>query len=478
MNTRPWLLVLGVALLVASRPNAAPRIELHVDLNERVNAVYHLACLARNISCSTDVFERFWKERLGWTDTDEAALDLWRRTMTEVTSAAPVRPSAPLLPNTVRFHPAQVARTAVIAAAIESASVDDLRRRAGGVLNTQSAAGVKGAVDHFDRRIRPWFRTTGRRLVEHRVGQVKDAAQRRRFANATAQMATFLETELSDPNVYLDVIVGPEPQSTDSAATLLGRHFVIEVVETTTANDIVEGATHELTHYLYDRVPGAKHLALIETFVTSKAESAAGLYTYLNEAMAIASQALLAEQGDGAPDDDRSYRHPYIAPLGRAAIPLVRAAVANKRTLHEGFVPSYIAAGTAELKEKLLQPPFVLAQVGLLLPDDGDAIRTAYFQKMFPQASAQFRDERELDAFADLSVVRFERYDALGPLTGRIPELASLRKHRGFAYTIPRGRGARTYLLAARDTEAIVDLIERLAGMERLPPVGLLFTLD
>ena len=105
MNTRPWLLVLGVALVVASRPNAAPRIELHVDLNERVNAVYHLACLARNISCSTDVFERFWKERLGWTDADEAALDSWRRTMTEVTSAAPARPPAPLLPNTVRSIP-------------------------------------------------------------------------------------------------------------------------------------------------------------------------------------------------------------------------------------------------------------------------------------------------------------------------------------------------------------------------------------
>jgi hypothetical protein len=97
---------------------------------------------------------------------------------------------------------------------------------------------------------------------------------------------------------------------------------------------------------------------------------------------------------------------------------------------------------------------------------------------MFPQGSAQFREERELDAYPDLSVVRFERYDALGPLTGRIPGLASLRNHRGFAYTIPRGRGARTYLLAARDTEAIVDLIERLAGMERLPPVGLLFTVD
>ena len=258
----------------------------------------------------------------------------------------------------------------------------------------------------------------------------------------------------------------------------------MEVVETTAANNIVERELRaSCAHYLSGR-----DLAGSQTFQRSSrpfSASKAGnigcgpLHVPLEtSAVAIAGQALLAEQGDGAPDDDRSYRHPYIAPLGAAAIPLVRAAVAKKRTLHEGFVSSYIAAGTAALKEKLLQPQFVLAQVGLLLPDNSDAIRTAYFGKMFPQGSAQFRDERELDAFPDLSVVRFERYNAPGPLTGRIPGLASLRNHRGFAYAIPRGRGARTYLLAARDTEAIVDLIERLAGMERLPPEGLLFSLD
>ena len=120
----------------------------------------------------------------------------------------------------------------------------------------------------------------------------------------------------------------------------------------------------------------------------------------------------------------------------------------------------------------------MLAQVGLLLPDDSDAIRTAYFQRMFPWASAQFRAERDLDAFPDLNVVRFERYAALGPLGDRIPGLAGLRQHRGFAYAMPRGRGARTYLLAARDTAAIIDLIEKLAGMKALPAEGLLFSLD
>ncbi len=183
----------------------------------------------------------------------------------EVTNAAPARPPAPLLPNTARFHPTQVARTAVIVAALETASIDDLRRRSRGVLDTEAAAGVKRAVDHVERRLRSWFRTTGRRLVERRVGQIKDVARRSRFADATARTATFLETELPDPNVYLHVIAGPEPKSTDSAATLFGNHFVVEVVDATTADGIVEGATHELTHYLYDRVPVEKHLALIES---------------------------------------------------------------------------------------------------------------------------------------------------------------------------------------------------------------------
>jgi hypothetical protein len=478
MKERGRFLLLGVVILVALRPSAAARVELHVDLKERVNAVYHLACLARTIGCTTDAFERFWKERLGWTDADQAALDLWRRTMTEVTNAAPARPPAPLLPNTARFHPSQVARTAVIVAAIETASIDDLRRRSRGVLDTGAAASVKQAIDHVERRIRSWFRTTGRPLVERRVGQIRDAAQRSRFTDATARTAMFLEAELPDPNVYLHVIAAPEPKSTDSAATLFGNHFVIEVVDATTAAGIVGGATHELTHYLYDRVPVEKHLALIETFVTSTARSTAGLYTYLNEAIAIASQALLEDQSDGTADDDTSYRHPYIAPLGASSVPLMRDAVAKKTTLLEGFAASYIAAGTAALKEKLVQPQFVLAQVGLLLPDDSDAIRTAYFQKMFPQASAQFRDERELEAFPDLNVIRFHRYDALGLFGDKIPGLAGLRDHRGFAYAMSRGRGARTYLLAGRDTEAIIDLIEKLAGLEALPSEGVLFWLE
>ena len=113
-----------------------------------------------------------------------------------------------------------------------------------------------------------------------------------------------------------------------------------------------------------------------------------------------------------------------------------------------------------------------------MLPDDGDAIRAAYVQAMFPQASAQFRNERAVDAFPDLNLVRFARYDSLGDLDATIPGLPALRSRRGFAYAVPRGRGARTYVLAGRDTGAIIDVITKLAEMDALPASGLLFSLD
>src|SRR5688572_17368728 len=212
MKHRLRLFVLAVLFFLSFRPEAAQRVDLHVDLKERVNAVYHLACLAGSITCTTEVFERFWKERLGWTQADQAALDLWRQIMTEAVNAAPARAPASLLPNTPRFHPTQATRTAITVAALESVSTRDLRRKSHDILNAESAPRVKRAVDHFERRIRSWFRTNGTRVVERRVGQVKETARRSRFADTMAQMAAFLQADLPDSKVYVHAIAGPEPR--------------------------------------------------------------------------------------------------------------------------------------------------------------------------------------------------------------------------------------------------------------------------
>jgi hypothetical protein len=471
------VLILFAALAEQARAAVPDQLRLHIDSNQRVNAVYHVACLASSIACTKDVFERLWKDRLGWTADDQTALDWWRQVMTDVTNSAPARSPAPLLLNTSRFHPGQAARQSVIVAAIESRSPQDLVRRSTGILDLPNAVRIKQAIDHFDRRIRSWWRSERRQAIQRRVKEVEQHARRAGMPGAVVQVGMFLEADLPNPDVYVHAITAPDPQSKDYMATQFGNHFVIEMVDETTTGGIVGIAMHELTHYLYDRAPPNKHLMLLEEFMRSRVPSVTGLYTYLNEAIAGAAPGLLKEEAEEEPGDE-SQLHPYEHPLRVAAFPLLNEAIAHRKTLFSDFVGPYMAAGTIALKEKLRQPQFVLAQVALLLPEDSGRMTETYFGAMFPKGSVQFLDEAQLDTFPDLSVVRFVRYDALGSLGDIIPSVSSLRAHRGFAYAMSRGRGARTYVLAGRDTDAIVAVIMKLASLDSLTSDGLLFTLD
>lgn len=490
---RRHVLLLAVlpAVLQAAAAPAQQRIRVHVNLNARVNAVYHVACLAESIGCTREVFDRFWKSQLSWSEADQSALDTWRSVMTDVSAAAPPRPPAPLLPNTPRFHPAQAARTSVIVAVLEASSVADLYAKLQGILSQEDATELHRIVDHFEQRLNGWFKTAAGADVQLRVRQAVQHVRDIRFSNTVEKMAAFLQAELPAPDLYVDAIVGPEPRSEDFAATQLGPHLLVEVVNVTTSGGIVSGAVHELTHYIYDRAPVDKHRALITQFVQSGSPHAPGLYTYLNEAVAVAAQAVYGPAPSFATINpqtksvvvfektrDDGYRHPYVAPLGAAAVPLVRDAISRKGTLFDGFAARYITAGTARLNEKVIEPQFALAQVGLRLPDRGDSIRATWLEVMFPHASAQFADDQEADAFPDLPIARFVRYEDIQDSGVKLPDLSSLVRHRAFVYAMPRGQRTTTYVVAGRDTDAITDAIRKLATLSTLPSKGLVLSVD
>jgi hypothetical protein len=202
---------------------------------------------------------------------------------------------------------------------------------------------------------------------------------------------------------------------------------------------------------LYDRAPEDRHRALIDEFVSSGEPAAVGLYTYLNEAVAIGAQALHAERQADDPDgwnEDESYNHPYIAPLGEAAAPLVIEAVARGGTLFDGFVSRYIEAGTRALQGRFEEPRFVLAQV-LLLEPRNEEITAAFLAKLSPLASARFPAMWALNSYPSAPVVRCVYYDQLRPLTRTIPELASLTDSRG-SLTRSGAAPSRARVLAGR----------------------------
>jgi hypothetical protein len=165
-------------------------MRLHVDASLRTNAVYHLACLGRSTTCSRDIFERFWKDRLHESIDDRQNVATWRRLLASAVERAPEMKPSPLLINAVPAHPDSLARSQVIAGLIETRSAAALQRRAPG-LSRAEARELIGLIDRVERRLRPWWRAEGERSAKARIQGVTDTARRNHMMQALGRMAQF-----------------------------------------------------------------------------------------------------------------------------------------------------------------------------------------------------------------------------------------------------------------------------------------------
>jgi hypothetical protein len=170
--------------LMAVRPAGAPLdMRLHIDASLRTNAVYHVACLGGSISCSRDIFARFWKDRLHESVDDRQTVAAWQRLLAKAGDRAPEMKPSPLLINAVPMHPDGLTRRQVIAGLIETPSPDALQRRAPG-LSRAEASELIGLVDRVERRLRPWWQAEGRRPTKARIQGVTDTARRNHMMQA------------------------------------------------------------------------------------------------------------------------------------------------------------------------------------------------------------------------------------------------------------------------------------------------------
>ena len=338
---------------------------------------------------------------------------------------------------------------------------------------------LQTVLDHMDERLRPWWDSEGLASVEARAPNIAVRVRADDFRHLATRVARFLEADLPSPNLRIYAVASPEPQGTAASATALSGHVVVEAIDALSSDETASIVFHELTHVLYEETPSEKHRAMLDEFARSDASASTGLYTYLNEALATAAGNLYLEQRGALRDEEKEYDHPYIPVLGDVALSLLRTGLENGSTLFCGFTERYQLDGLNALGPKAVEPPFRLSQVALLLPTvDGTRVASAYYRTMLPAGSATIDDIRELADFPHLDAVRFVRYETLDGLLDEVPNPGLFGAHRGFAIATKRGEYAHTYILAGRDTVAIIDAIERFSSLETLPPAGVLFLLD
>jgi hypothetical protein len=471
-------LALCLALTAASAASPAVSFTFHCDAAESTNAIYHLACLAGQIPCTKDAFERFWHDTLQWTSADQRELDAWIAGLEKVERAAGPPQAAPFVGNYRSFFPGLDARLHVIHAALESGSLSEFQHRTQRSLSLDEAARLQHAIAHFRGRLRPWWRTTGHNAVKARVRQAEKELRSDKVVALASQVAAFVEAESPAREIYVHIIPGPEPKSDAASGTFVSNHCLVEVTDAATPDGIASVSIHELTHYLYETAQARRHLELMQQFVRAEVPHASAFYALLNEALATAVQRLVSERSrrsHEAESDDGGYRHPFIPRLGHSTAPVLEEALAKRSTLYQGFSQGYLREANRELGGDVTNPKFFLTSAAILPTDKGASAFEVFLTEFQPVSFIRSDDWR---LFPYLNLVFLHAYDELGAFSTAFPDLASHTNRRGFAYMGSRDGHAKVCILAGVDAGAIADVVRAFARLQSVSSSGLLLSID
>jgi hypothetical protein len=461
--------MLVIGLLVAFAP-----FRVHVDWSEFSNVVYHLSCLSERTPCTRTQIDKFWKEDLDWTSADKRQLDGWNEALTSIAGRQPKPAQVPFLPNFAGYYPELVAVQRIIAAGSESRSVADFRERAMRLASPEEVRQLSAALEHFQRRLRPWWTAQGQRYAAARGRELES---RIKSANVTAlrdRIARFMESEISSRDFRVHLIPRGDPQSDVGAATFVRNHLFLEVTDKMKPEEAVAIVMHELTHALYERAPLRRHQQLIRDFANARPPQSQALYALLNEGIATGVQfVMLRHAGKG---DQDAYRHAFIPRIGRAVSEPLERAFVDGSTLFSGFLETYLRVGAAEFKEELASPRFMLSSVALAQIGDLDEAAKAY-RSHFPTIS--WGDFADRERYLEINLAIMITYDKLDAIAGNWEDILPLsRRHRGFAFSTPRKSKGRVYVLAGRDDNVVAEVVRRLAAMRTGSGDGLVLSVD
>jgi hypothetical protein len=434
-------------LLLFALAAAAP-LRFHVDATEFANAVYHTVCTTGRMSCSRDIYMRFWNEKYKATPEDAKHFDAFTGVLDELEKAAPAARPLPYLPNDFEYVPAFEIRQRVVSTMFRSKSPADFRGRARKLMTAAQAAQIVEVLEYFGKRLHPWWVAAGQPIVAKHIKDIQREFAKSGVAETAAQVAAFLETRPEWRDFYLHAVPSPEYDGEHADGTAIENHFALELTHKAKGSDAGWVAVHEFTHAMYQLAPSPRKDALMRQFVEAGDSSGQAFYMYLNEALATAAEILQAElQGQTL---DEPYTDLYIPRLARAVLPILRAALARRETLYDGFARSYLTAGRAQLGDDADSLQFRFSVVALVSePDVQDAFLEG--QRVHYQVGKD-----AWSRYPKLNGLLMMRYDQIH-LDGDKELQEAMAKHRGFV-AVRQEEEHMTAFVLGRDNATVAEL--------------------
>jgi hypothetical protein len=445
---------------------AAVPLHFHVDATEFANTVYHTVCTTGRMSCSNDIYTRFWNEKYHATPEDGKHFDAFTGVLDELEKAAPPARPLPYLPNDFEYARVFEIHQRVGAAMFGSKSPADFRRRARRLMTAAQAERIAEVLEYFDKRLHPWWVATGQPIVAKHIRDIQTEFAKSGVAGTAAQMAAFLEARPESRDFYLHVVPSPEYDGEHADGTAIGNHFAVELMHKVKGSEAGWLAVHEFTHSMYQLAPRPRKDALMRQFAEAGDPSGQAFYMYLNETLATAVQILQAERQRQTLDEP--YTDPYIPRLAKAALPILRARLAERKTLYDGFARPYLAAARAEMGDDADRLPFRFSVVALV---SGAGLT-------FPEGQrVQYTVGKDaLSLYPKLNGLLMARYDQIH-FDGDTEMQEAMAKHRGFV-AVRQEHEHMTAFVLGRDDATVAELDKKWWECKEKVREGVIYWVD
>src|SRR5262249_47158035 len=152
---------------------AAAPLHFHFDASEFANAVYHVGCLTDRLACAKTAYTKFWNEKYSATREDGARFDQFRKTFEDLEDEAGKAQPAPFLPNYLSHFPPLRVRVRLVAAALNSRSPKEFRKRAAAYAKPEQVERLAQVLEYVEKRLHPWWVSTGRALAQQPIKGVE-----------------------------------------------------------------------------------------------------------------------------------------------------------------------------------------------------------------------------------------------------------------------------------------------------------------